>query len=123
MRYVCLIHGNEADLKALSGDAARRLDRDSLDYDAVLAQGGHLVVAHALESPARATCLRSKGGRIVATDGPYAEVKEQLLGFLLIEAKDRDEAVALASRVPMIAHGTVELRAIHLLEGEEPPEA
>ena len=118
MRYACLVYGDEAKLLALSNDAARELTRESLDYDRTLEEAGHLVVAHALESPASATRLRTKGGRVVATDGPYAETKEQLLGFLLIEARDREEAVALASKVPMIAHGHIELRAIHPLKAE-----
>ncbi|WP_159592828.1 YciI family protein [Chelativorans xinjiangense] len=118
MRYVCLVHGDEADLMALSEEDGRKLTRDSLDYDRVLDEAGHLLVAHALESPTRATCLRTKGGRIVATDGPYSETKEQLLGFLLIEAKDRKEALALASKVPMLRHGPIEVRAVHWLEGE-----
>ncbi|MDZ5698099.1 YciI family protein [Chelativorans sp. M5D2P16] len=118
MRYVCLVYGDEAELQALSDEDSLKLTRDSLDYDRVLESGGHLVVAHALESPAFTTALRTKGGQVVATDGPYSETKEQLLGFLLIEADDRQEAVALASRVPMVEHGHIELRAIHLLEGE-----
>ncbi|MCT7374920.1 YciI family protein [Chelativorans salis] len=118
MRYVCLVHGNEANLMALPEENARKLTRDSIDYDSSLDKAGHLIVAHALESPSAATCLRTKGGKVVATDGPYSETKEQLLGFLLIEAKDREEAIALASRVPMLQHGPIEVRAVRRLEGE-----
>lgn len=118
MRYACLVYGDEAQLLALSDEQGRKLTRDSIDYDKILEDAGHLVVAHALESPALATSLRTKGGKIVTTDGPFSETKEQLLGFLLIEAKDRDEAIAIASKVPMLEHGRMEVRAIHLLQGE-----
>lgn len=118
MRYVCLVYGDEAELLALSDEQGHKLTRDSIDYDKVLEEAGHLVVSHALESPTLATSLRTKGGKVVATDGPFSETKEQLLGFLLIEAKNREEAIALASEVPMLQHGPIEVRATHLLEDE-----
>ncbi|MCT7374919.1 YciI family protein [Chelativorans salis] len=118
MRYVCLVYGDGTAIGALPEDELRQLQRDNMNNDEALAESGHLIVAHALEPLAAATCLRTKGGKIVATDGPYAESKEHLLGFLLIEAKDRNEAVELASTIPMLRHGPVEVREVMTLEGE-----
>lgn len=116
MRYVCLVYGDGTAIEALPEDEKRKLDRDSIAYDKVLEQVGHLIAADALESVSRATCLRTRGGKVVSIDGPFAESKEQLLGFLLIEAKDREEAIALASKVPMVGYGTIEVRATHDIE-------
>jgi hypothetical protein len=111
MRYVCLVYGDEAAMLALPREEADRCTEDSIAYDKLLGQQGHLIVAHALESPTRATNLVTRGGKVVPVDGPYSETKEQLLGFLLIEAKDREEAIVLASRVPMARYGRIEIRA------------
>lgn len=116
MRYVCLVYGDGSAIGALPEEERRKLDRDSIDYDEVLEQHGHLIAADALEPALRATCLRTRGGKIVTTDGPFAESKEQLLGFLLIEAKDREQAIAVASRAPMVRYATIEVRAIRDIE-------
>jgi hypothetical protein len=111
MRYLCLVYGDEAAMQALPREEFEQCVRDSMGYDRLLAEQGHLIVAHALESPTHATNILTRGGKVVTTDGPYSETKEQLLGFLLIEAKDREEAIALASRVPMARYGRIEIRA------------
>lgn len=116
MRYVCLVYGEGTAIETLPEDEKRKLDRDSIGYDKILEQNGHLIVSDALEPASQASCLRMRGGKIVSTDGPFAESKEQLLGFLLIEAKDREEAIALASRIPMARYGTIEVRATHHVE-------
>ncbi|WP_309083116.1 YciI family protein [Chelativorans sp.] len=111
MRYVCLVYGEEAALLALPREEFNQLVQASAEYDDVLERQGKLILAHALEPPSRATTIVTRGGKVVATDGPYSETKEQLLGFLLIEAADRQEAIALASKVPMAAYGRMEIRA------------
>lgn|SRR5690606_16166255 len=118
MRYLCLVYGEEARLQVLSDAENRKLIRDSLGYDKVLADKGQLVLAHALKSPATAKSVRVRSGRKMIFDGPFAETKEQLLGFILIEARDEAEAVEAASGIPLAAMGTIEVRQIHLLEGE-----
>ncbi|WP_163267932.1 YciI family protein [Chelativorans alearense] len=112
MRYALLVYGEEAALKALPEEELRRLEREAVANDKVLQEGGHLIVGHALEWPSDATSLRTRGGKLVATDGPFAETKEQLLGFLLVEARDRDEALALAAKLPMLKNHTIEVRAV-----------
>ncbi|MCT7374917.1 YciI family protein [Chelativorans salis] len=112
MRYVLLVYGEEAALKALSEEELRELDRQGAVTDEILGESGHLIVGHPLEWTSQATSLRTRGGRLVATDGPFAETKEQLLGFILIEAKDRDEALSLVAKLPMQEGYTIELRAV-----------
>ncbi|WEX11238.1 YciI family protein [Chelativorans sp. AA-79] len=111
MRYICLVYADEAALRALPKEDFDRLVQDSIDYDDLLERQGHLIVAHALESPSLATNVVTRSGKTVTTDGPFSESKEQLLGFLLVEARDREEAIALASRVPPGAYGRIEVRA------------
>ena len=68
--------------------------------------------AGGLQPPSTATVVRAADGKVLTTDGPFAETKEQLLGFVLIEAKDHDDAVEVASRIPLARLGSVEVRSI-----------
>jgi hypothetical protein len=88
------------------------LAQDSLAYNDMLRKSGHFIVAHALQSVRTATTVRVRGGQVLVTDGPFAETKEQLLGFVLIEAKDHHEAVEVASRIPLARLGSIEVRSI-----------
>jgi hypothetical protein len=88
------------------------LTRDSMAYNDLLQASGHFIAAHVLQSARTATTVRVRGGRVLVTDGPFAETKEQLLGFILIEARDHDDAVEVASKIPLARLGTVELRSI-----------
>ena len=118
MRYLCLVYGTEDNLPVMqnpnpmSRAEVDALTRDSLAYDDVLRTSGHLVVAHALQSVRAATPVRVRGGQVHVTDGPFAETKEQLLGFVLIEAKDHADAVEVASRIPLARLGSIEVRSI-----------
>jgi hypothetical protein len=91
------------------------VDRRSLDYDRDLERSGHLIMAQALQSPAAAVTIKVRAGKASATDGPFIETKEHLGGFVLIEAKDMDEAVQLAAGIPLAAMGiaSVEIRPIY----------
>ena len=112
MRYVCLVYFEESALRLLDADAKRALDRDSMAYDAELQERGHLVVAHALQSVTAAMSIRVRDARMSATDGPFMETKEALGGFVLIDARDLNEAVQIASKIPLAKLGTVEVRPI-----------
>ncbi|WEX11237.1 YciI family protein [Chelativorans sp. AA-79] len=119
MRFLFLIHADEVEMKARPMEDALQCVREGMEYDEFLKQHGHFVASHGLEWASQATVLRSQGGKVVSTDGPFAETKEQLLGFFLVQAKDREEALSLASRLPMLASGsTVEVRAIDDLAEE-----
>jgi hypothetical protein len=121
MRYLCLAYGTEDSLPVVqnpnptSRAEVDALTRDSLAYDDMLRASGQFILAHALHSARTATTVRVRGGKVLVTDGPFAETKEQLLGFVLIEAKDHDDAVELASRIPMARLGSIEVRSIMVL--------
>lgn len=113
MKYLCLVYHEESALRALSTKDARKLDADSLAYDKVLKDNGHLIAAEALQSVTTAKVVRKRKGKLLVTDGPFAETKEQLLGFVLIEAEDLEKALALAADIPLAEMGMIEVRAIY----------
>ena len=115
MKYLCTIYIDEKKLSALSPSDSDDLDKRSLAYDETLRSGGHLIAAHALGSVETATTLRVRSGKLSVTDGPFAETNEQLGGFLLIEARDLNEAIQLASKIPSATLGSVEVRPTRLL--------
>jgi hypothetical protein len=112
MKYLCMVIVDEKKLNALSAAESQALDDESLAYDQILRKSGHFLAAQALESVNTAATLRLKNGKALVTDGPFAETREQVGGFILIEAKDRDEAIQLASRIPAIRLGGVEVRPV-----------
>jgi hypothetical protein len=113
MKYVCLVHFAPDALTSLNDAEKRTLDAHSLAYDKELAAGGHLIAAEALQSPETAVLVKVRGGEVSTTDGPFAETKEQLGGFILIEARDMNEAIRIASGIPLAAMGTIEVRPIY----------
>jgi hypothetical protein len=115
MKYLCLIYLDEKALDAVPERESQALTDRSLDYDDQLRQNGHLVAAHALEPVRTATTLRLRDGKISVTDGPFAETKEQLGGFVLIDARDLNEAIQIASKIPPGCMGAVEVRPIREL--------
>ncbi len=119
LKYLCLVYLDEKKLEALSLSEANELDRKSLAYDGVLRESGHLVAAQALEPVRTAATLRMRDGKVSVTDGPFAETKEQLGGFLLIEARDRAEAIELASKVPVLSLASVEVRPVKILRADQ----
>ena len=120
MKYLCLVYYDEKDLDALSKSEFDALVGESLDYDDVLEKGAHLVAANALEAVNTATTLRIRNGRISATDGPFAETKEQLGGIYLIEARDLNDAIQIAGRIPAAREGSIEVRPVWDLRRHEP---
>ena len=112
MKYLCMVVVDEKKLLAMSPGESQALDDESLEYDGTLREGGHLVAAQALGYSSTAKTVRIRNGKTMITDGPFAETREVLGGFILIEAKDLDEAVQLASRIPAIQLGCVEVRPV-----------
>ncbi len=115
MRYVCLVYGEEHKLDTMSSSEKEKLDDASLGYDDILEKNGHLILAQALQSIHTATSIRVRDDEVDILDGPFAETKEQLLGFVMIEAKDRTDAIDLASKIPLARLGTIEVRPIRKL--------
>ncbi len=113
MRFLFLVYADEAAMKSRPMEELRECVRAGREYDEVLKRDGNFVASHGLEWSSSATVLRKRSGKVVSTDGPFSETKEQLLGFFLVEAKDRAEALALASNVPMLETGSsVEVRPV-----------
>ncbi|RUU11309.1 YciI family protein [Mesorhizobium sp. USDA-HM6] len=117
MKYVLLVYGEEKDLFALTPERSAKLDADSLAYDRELDRQGKLIIAQALQPVKMSKSLRRRKSKRMVTDGPFAETKEQLLGFVMVEAADLDEALAIADGIPLAELGTVEVRAIYDIPG------
>ncbi len=116
MRFVILVHVDPSKMAGMSEADHRALDAENYRADRALIESGHLVAGGPLAEPETATLVRNTGGRVSMTDGPYVETKEHLGGFLLIEAKDRQEALAIAARDAMARYGTLEVREHWALE-------
>ena len=112
MKYLCLAYEEEKKLKSLSRADWDALRSETLTYLGTLRKSGHLIATHALKSVQTATTLRVRDGSLSMTDGPFAETKEQLGGFFLIEACDLNEATQLAGKWPSARIGSIEVRPI-----------
>lgn len=112
MKYVCLGYIEPEKFEDMPEvDRNRTLDQ-CFDYDDRLRADGHFAGGEALQPPASARTLRWRDGKLLVTDGPYAETKEQIGGILLLEAKDLDEAVRLISDHPGVKLGPFEIRPV-----------
>lgn len=112
MKYLCLVYIDENKLKALSEPEIETLVADALAYDQVLRESGHYIVSNALQSVQTASTVRARNGQVTITDGPFAETKEQLGGFILIEAKDLNDALHVAAKIPPGRLGSIEVRPV-----------
>lgn len=112
MKYLCLAHEEEALFKAMPQEQWLALRQETLDYVESLKASGHLIATHALQSANHGVLVRVRNQRLVTTDGPFAETKEQLGGIFLIEAQDFNEALRIASQWPSARLGTIEVRPI-----------
>ncbi len=120
MKYLCMVLVDENKLNAMSESESQALDDESLAFDDTLRKGGHLIAAQALESVSTATIVRVRGGKVSVTDGPFAETNEQIGGFILIQAQDLNEAIQLASKIPAIRLGGIEVRPVKELTSSKP---
>jgi len=105
MKYLCLVYLDEKRMDELP-------DEDCVAYDAAIRKSGHCVASEALQSIETATTVRVRNGKVSVTDGPFAETKEQLAGFYLIEASDLNEAIQIAAKIPPARVGSIEVRPI-----------
>lgn len=110
MKYLCLIYLNEQEMDALPAAEMNSLNARHLDLNDDLRASGHFIEAEALEPAATTACIRVRNGKAAVTDGPFAESKEMVAGFYLIEARDMPEAIQIAARFPSAPHGRVEVR-------------
>jgi hypothetical protein len=112
MKFLCLVHCAETVLAGLSPAEGAALTDESLAYDESLQRSGHFIEASALQPCATAGIVRVRNRKPSFTDGPFAETKEQLCGFILIDAADRDEALRVAAGIPMARLGSIEVRQV-----------
>ena len=105
MKYLCLVYAVEHDLEAIP-------DSECVAYDESIRESGRCLSSEALEPVATAATVRVRNGKVSVTDGPFAETKEQLAGFYMIEARDLNDAIQLAAKIPPARVGSVEVRPV-----------
>src|ERR1700737_966678 len=105
MKFMFVIHHNEKVLDAMPEKEMQALVDSAIEYAEEIRRSGHFIVSNALQRTSTARTIRVHAGKVTATDGPFAETKEQVGGFFVIEAKDMDEACAIASRFPPLRRG------------------
>ena len=118
MRYMLQIYAPEGHWESLPEEARAALYEEYFALDRELGARGALVGSHELEPVATATSVRVRDGQTFVTDGPFAETKEQLGGYYVIEAESLDDAIEWAARIPSARHGTIEVRPVVMREEE-----
>jgi len=112
MKYLCLIYDEEKKLHAMPKPEADALMGEYFAFTRAIQASGHYLGGNDLQPARNATTVRIRNGQTSTTDGPFAETKEQLGGYYLIEAKDLNEAIQVASRIPSAKIGSIEVRPI-----------
>ena len=116
MKYLCLIYDEEATFGSMSKAEMDALMGDYFAFTKDIRQSGHYLGGNDLQPTRNATTVRVRNGRMSTTDGPFAETKEQLGGYYLIEAKDVDEALKIAERIPSARYGSIEVRPVMVFD-------
>lgn len=112
MKYMLLIYDAEQVLAKMPAEEGQRFHEEYMKFTSEIGASGHLIGGDALESVRTATTVRIREGKTATTDGPFAETREQLGGYYVIEAKDLDEALQIAARVPSARTGSIEVRPL-----------
>ena len=112
MKYILLIYDEEKNRAKLSENELNQMRAEYTQLTQQITASGHYVTGAPLQPTRTATSVRVRDGKRLVTDGPFAETKEQLGGYYLIEAKDLDDAIAVASRIPSVRWGSIEVRPI-----------
>jgi hypothetical protein len=112
MKYLCMVYLDGAQMQSLSQADGQELDRQSLAYNETLKRQGNFVTAEALQPPPTAVTIRFTNGEMSVTDGPFVETHEHVGGFILVEARDKNEAIEIASKIPVARFGGAEVRRI-----------
>jgi hypothetical protein len=116
MKYLCLIYDAEANMAGMSKAEADAFMGEYYAFTEGIRQSGQYVAGEALKPVQTATTVRVRNGKVSTTDGPFAETKEQLGGFYMIEARDLNEAIQVASRIPSARTGSIEVRPVEVFE-------
>ena len=112
MQYLLLIYRNDAEYGKLGSAERKQLTAEYGVFTQAIVQSGHFKAGDGLQPTTTATTVRVRDGKTLTTDGPFAETREQLGGYYLVEAKDLDTALAIAARIPEARKGSIEVRPI-----------
>jgi hypothetical protein len=112
MRYLCLIYDQESKWETMSKDESDAYMGEYFSFTEDIRKNGQYLAGEALQPTPTATTVRVRNGKVSTTDGPFAETKEQLGGFYMINASDLNEAIQVASRIPSARLGSIEIRPI-----------
>ena len=115
MKYLCLVYYEEKIIEAMSSQEWESLNKECVACGEDLRESGHYLGGNALQPINTAATLRVRDGKPYVTDGPFAETKEQLAGYYLLDAKDLNEAIQLAGKIPPARLGSIEIRPIREL--------
>jgi hypothetical protein len=116
MRYLCLIYDNEGTMAAMPQAEAEAFMGEYFAFTDGIRKSGQYVAGEALKPVQTATTVRVRNGKVSTTDGPFAETKEQLGGFYMIEARDLNEAIQVAAKIPSARTGSIEVRPVEVFE-------
>ena len=116
MKYLCLIYDDEKKVGSMPKSELDAFSNEYFSYTENIKKSGHYVAGEALQPVATATTIRVRNGKVSTTDGPFAETKEQLGGFYMIEAKDLNDAILVASKIPSARLGSIEVRPIMVFD-------
>jgi hypothetical protein len=112
MQYLLLIYQNEAEFGKMDAAARQKVSAEYGAYTQSIVQSGNFKAGDGLQPTTTATTVRVRDGKALTTDGPFAETREQLAGYYLVEAKDLDAALGMAARIPGARTGSVEVRPV-----------
>ena len=118
MKYLCLVYQQEKEEANVPRDTIEQAKKDYWALTEDIKKSGNYVGSNGLQHTDQATTVRVRNGKLSTTDGPFAETKEQLGGYFLIEAEDRNEAIQIASRIPSAKWGSIEVRPIWSANGK-----
>jgi hypothetical protein len=116
MQYLLLIYRNDAEYATLGAAERKQLNAEYGAFTQTIVQSGHFKAGDGLQSTTTATTVRVRDGKTLTTDGPFAETREQLGGYYLVEAKDRDTAISIAARIPGAKIGSIEVRPVMIYD-------
>jgi hypothetical protein len=116
MQYLCLIYDDETNWGSMPEDERNAVFAEYGTFTESIKESGNYVAGDALQPTSTATTVRVRNGETLVTDGPFAETKEQLGGYYLVEAKDVDEALKIAERIPSARYGSIEVRPVVVWE-------
>ncbi len=119
MNYMLLIYENEANWLKMSPEEQGKIFGEYMAFTESILASGHYVSGNPLDTTNTATTVRVRDGKTLSTDGPFAETREQLGGYYLIQAADLNEAIAIAARIPAALAGSIEIRPVPPMEGAE----